>query len=196
MRILTANSREQLIQKIYTLESEIREKDKQLTELKKELGHQNVQDYEFELIDRKITLTELFGDKDDLIVIHNMGKDCAYCTMWSDGFNGVLQHIQDRTSFVAISPNSPEVQKKFSESRGWKFTMASAKGNSFIKDMGFELEDGKYMPGVSFFHKDTQGNITRTGKDFFGPGDVYSSPWQLFKFLKTGINNWKPKFNY
>jgi predicted dithiol-disulfide oxidoreductase (DUF899 family) len=196
MRKLTDNSQEQLIQEILTLESKIREKDEQLTELKKELAHQDVQEYEFETIDGKISLSALFADKEDLIVIHNMGKHCAYCTMWADGFNGVLQHIRNRTSFVVISPNNPEVQKEFSDGRGWKFTMVSAENNTFIKDMGFELEDGKYMPGVSFFHKDIQGNVTRTGKDFFGPGDVYSSPWQLFKFLKTGINNWTPKFNY
>ena len=116
--------------------------------------------------------------------------------MWADGFNGVLPHIQDRTPFVVISPDSPVTQKKFSDGRGWKFSMVSAQNSTFIKDMGFELEDGKYMPGVSFYHKDNRGRIIRTGKDFFGPGDVYCSPWQLFKFLKRGINNWSPKLSY
>ncbi|MHA2342771.1 MAG: DUF899 family protein, partial [Candidatus Hodarchaeales archaeon] len=120
---MTDNSQEQLIQEILTLESKIREKDEQLTELKKELAHQDVQEYEFETIDGKISLSALFADKEDLIVIHNMGKHCAYCTMWADGFNGVLQHIRNRTSFVVISPNNPEVQKEFSDGRGWKFTM-------------------------------------------------------------------------
>ena len=193
---MTKGPPDELLQKILALETEIREKDENLTILKKELAYQDVQDYEFDIIDGTISLSELFQDKEDLIVIHNMGTHCAYCTMWADGFNGVLQHIQDRTSFVVISPNSPEIQKEFSEKRGWEFLMASAQNNTFIKDMGFELEDGKYMPGVSFLHKEGRNKIIRTGKDFFGPGDVYSSPWQLFKFLKGGTNNWSPKFNY
>ncbi len=193
---MAKKSQEELIQEIFILDTEIKEKDKQLGLLKKELALLEVQDYEFEFIDGQTNLSKLFRDKGDLIVIHNMGSHCAYCTMWADGFNGVLPHIQDRTSFVVISPDSPVTQKEFSDSRGWKFSMVSAQNNTFIKDMGFELEDGKYMPGVSFFHKDNRGRIIRTGKDFFGPGDVYSSPWQLFKFLKSGVNNWNPKFSY
>ncbi|MHA1443868.1 MAG: DUF899 family protein [Candidatus Hodarchaeales archaeon] len=192
---MAKKSQEELEQEIFVLDTEIKEKDIQLSLLKKELAFLEVQEYTFEFIDGTITLSELFHDKEDLIVIHNMGKHCAYCTMWADGFNGVLPHIQDRTSFVVISPNSPVIQKEFSDSRGWKFSMVSAQSSTFIKDMGFELEDGKYMPGVSFFHKDNKGKIIRTGKDFFGPGDVYSSPWQLFKFLKRGINNWSPKLS-
>jgi predicted dithiol-disulfide oxidoreductase (DUF899 family) len=189
-------SQEELLREIFALDKEISEKDKKLTRLKKELAFQKVKDYEFEIIDGTTKLSELFQEKEDLIVIHNMGSHCAYCTMWADGFNGVLKHIQDRTSFVVISPDSPLVQKEFSDGREWKFSMVSAQNSTFIKDMGFVLEDGKFMPGVSFLHKDSDGSITRTGKDFFGPGDVYSSPWQLFKFLKKGVNKWGPKFSY
>ncbi len=32
-----------------------------------------------------VSLAALFGDKDDLIVVHNMGRGCAYCTMWTRG---------------------------------------------------------------------------------------------------------------
>ena len=193
---MAKKSQEELKQEMFVLDTEIKEKDKQLSLLKKELAFLEVQDYTFDFIDGKTKLSELFQDREDLIVIHNMGKHCAYCTMWADGFNGVLQHIQDRTSFVVISPDSPATQNEFSKSRGWKFSMVSARNNTFIKDMGFKLEDGKYMPGVSFLHKDDNGKIIRTGKDFFEPGDLYSSPWQLFKFLKKGINNWNPKLSY
>ncbi|HEY4822831.1 MAG TPA: hypothetical protein VIH83_04000 [Candidatus Bathyarchaeia archaeon] len=36
----------------------------------------------------KAALSTLFGKKDDLILVHNMGRSCPYCTMWADGFNG------------------------------------------------------------------------------------------------------------
>ena len=47
-----------------------------------------------------VMLSELFGDKRDLLVVHNMGKGCSYCTMWADGFVGALTHLRDRAAFV------------------------------------------------------------------------------------------------
>jgi predicted dithiol-disulfide oxidoreductase (DUF899 family) len=38
----------------------------------------------YELLDsenHKVNISELFGKKNDLIIIHNMGKTCPYCTM-------------------------------------------------------------------------------------------------------------------
>ncbi|HJT09252.1 MAG TPA: DUF899 family protein, partial [Candidatus Nitrosotalea sp.] len=54
---------------------------------------------DYELLDsenRKVNLSKLFGKKKDLIIVHNMGKTCPYCTMWADGFNGLLPHLEDR----------------------------------------------------------------------------------------------------
>lgn len=108
----------------------------------------------------KVALSTLFGKKDDLILVHNMGRSCPYCTMWADGFNGVLDHLEDRAAFGLVSPDAPPVQKKFAGSRGWKFKMFSSKGTSFSKDMGFEGEEGSPEPGVSVFHR------TKTGVSF------------------------------
>ena len=133
-----------------------------------------------------VSLSSLFGDKDDLIVVHNMGRGCAYCTMWADGFNGVVAHLEDRAAFVVISPDEPEVQAEFAESRGWRFRMASAAGSDFTRDLGFEPEPGSYMPGFSVFHRQPDGTIVRTGRDFFGPGDDYCAPWRMFDLLNGG----------
>jgi len=52
-----------------------------------------VKDYTFRRADgRSVRLFELFGDKADLFVIHNMGQSCPYCTLWADGFNGAYAH--------------------------------------------------------------------------------------------------------
>ncbi|MHA1940279.1 MAG: DUF899 family protein [Candidatus Hodarchaeales archaeon] len=179
-----------------TLQKEIWDKNKQLVLLKKQLASEEIENYVFNTPEGAKSLSDFFKEKDELILIHNMGKHCPYCTLWGDGFNGVLSHLENRAGFVVISPDEANVQREFAKNRGWKFEMASAKGTNFIKDMGFELEDGKYMPGVSMFYKDEQGLITRTGKDVFGPGDNYSSPWHLFDLLKLGVNKWQPKFQY
>ena len=50
---------------------------------------QEVQDYEFTNTEGKVRLSELFGQHEDLILIHNMGVSCSYCTLWADGYNGI-----------------------------------------------------------------------------------------------------------
>lgn len=130
-----------------------------------------------------IKLSEMFGDKKDLIVIHNMGKGCSYCTMWADGFNGIFPHVERKAAFVLVSPDAPEIQKNFADSRGWKFKMYSAKDSPFIKDMGFVTEKNEYWPGASVFHKDENGKIRRESKTFFGPGDYFCSVWHFFDML-------------
>ena len=166
------------------------------SELRRQREPEPVDDYE--LVDSQgspIRLSELFGDKQDLILIHNMGKSCAYCTMWADGFVSELPHLESRAAFVVVSPDAPEIQKDFAESRGWTFPMVSAKGTSFIKDMGF-ADDKHVMPGVSTFYKAEGGMLYRSNKDFFGPYDDYSAPWHLFDLLKEGAGDWQPKHRY
>jgi predicted dithiol-disulfide oxidoreductase (DUF899 family) len=156
---------------------------------------EKVTDYEFvDYVGQKTKLSQLFGSKKDLILVHNMGNRCPYCTMWADGFNGLLPHLEDRTSFVVTSPDEPQIQKKFSDSRGWKFKMVSTSGTSFAKDMGFE-KDGLPQPGVSVFFQAADG-IIRVGRDNFGPGDKYCPTFPLFDLLKDGTNDWQAKFNY
>lgn len=42
---------------------------------------EEVRDYVFTNFDGSVHLSELFGDKPNLIVIHNMGSSCPYCTL-------------------------------------------------------------------------------------------------------------------
>jgi len=144
----------------------------------------------------KVALSTLFGKKDDLILVHNMGRSCPYCTMWVDGFNGVLDHLEDRAAFALVSPDPPPIQKKFGESRGWRFKTVSSKGTNFSKDMGFEGEEGSPEPGVSVFHRTKDGGIFRVSKDEFGPGDEYCIVWHFFDLLREGSKGWEPKFRY
>ena len=144
----------------------------------------------------KVALSTLFGKKDVLILVHNMGRSCPYCTMWVDGFNGVLDHLEDRAAFALVFPDPPPIQKKFGGSRGWRFKMVSSKGTRFSKDMGFEGEEGSSEPGVSVFHRTRDGTILRVSKDEFGPGDEYCIVWHFFDLLPEGSKGWEPKFRY
>lgn len=143
---------------------------------------------------RPVRFSTLFGRSDELLVIHNMGKRCAYCTMWADGFNGLYDHLADRVPFVLVSPDKYSVMARFIKPRRWRFPYYSAFGTSFIKDMGFE-EHGHPGPGLSTFKRE-KGGIWRVASDTFGPGDPYCATWHLLDMLPNGRNNWEPKFSY
>lgn len=190
------NTDQTVIDEIMQLEQEISEKQQQVVQLKKQFGHLAVADYTFQGADETaITLSALFGEHDDLIVVHNMGQGCSYCTLWADGFNGVYPHLVNRAGFVIISPDTPEEQAKFAQSRGWQFKMVSAAGTTFIDDMGFTWDEGT-MPGASIFKKANDGTITRVSKTYFGPGDPFCGVWHLFDLLEDGPNGWQPQFQY
>jgi predicted dithiol-disulfide oxidoreductase (DUF899 family) len=150
---------------------------------------EEVSDYEFTNADGTVRLSELFGDHDDLIVIHNMGVACSYCTLWADGYNGVHQHVVSRTGFVVSSPDRPNVQKKIAESRGWQFPMVSHADTSFAADMGYVSEKGGWMPGVSVFKRDGDA-ILRVSNTGFSPGDDFCILWHFFDMLPGGVGEW------
>jgi len=142
----------------------------------------------------KVKLSELFGDKADLIVIHNMGAGCSYCTLWADGFNGVYPHLANKAAFVVASPDPPASQSKFAEGRGWRFPMVSTEGTRFTQDCGYE-EGGRRMPGVSVF-KRKNGKILRVADEPFSPGDDFCIVWPIFDLLPGGADGWRPKYQY
>lgn len=187
----------QLDRDIYTAEEELLVLRERIAKLKQQVPRDEVSDYELTTTDGgKITLSKMFGDKNDLILIHNMGKGCRYCTLWADGFTGFVPHLTNRSAFVVTSPDKPEVVKEFSSSRNWNFPIYSAYGTTLFKDMGFESEKGDPWPGVTTFHRDEEGRIYRVSKASFGPGDDFCSIFHLFDLLDDGINGWEPQYSY
>src|SRR5579871_3577004 len=139
-----------------------------------------------------VTLSSLFGDKRDLLVVHNIGRECPYCSLWADSMNGMLKHIQERTAFVLDSPDDWQTQQRFAQERGWKFAMVSSPDATFRKDMGYQDEQGHWLPGVSAFHKQEDGTIVRVGHSPFGPGDDFCPVWPLFDLFPDGAAGWEP----
>lgn len=185
------------------LEMEIQEKVKELIRVKQELAvlrkqHPSFAVNNYELTDtkgNKVNLSELFGDKDELIVIHNMGKSCSYCTLWADGFSGFTAHLENKAAFVLTSPDDYKTLSGFSKERGWKFKSVSTKGTTFKDDLGFKNAED-FWPGVSILLKEEDGTIMHYSKASFGPGDDYCSLWSLFELLPEGSRKWGPKHAY
>jgi len=172
------------------------ELQQELSVLRRAQPAEPVADYALQGPDGPVMLSALLDERPDLLVIHNMGRGCAYCTVWADGFNGVVDHLQDRTGIVVVSPDPVDVQAAFAASRGWRLRMLSDADGSFTRDMGFVGGENDYWPGVSAFRRTEDGGIVRTGVDVFGPGDVYNAPWHLFDLLQGGTGGWWPMLDY
>jgi predicted dithiol-disulfide oxidoreductase (DUF899 family)/AraC-like DNA-binding protein len=185
---------------IDSLQNEVDLAKQRLAEARKRRPREPIQEYVFKDVDgNDVRLSDLFGDKADLILVHNMGTGCSHCTMWADGFTGLVPHLQDRAAFVVCSPDKPEVQKRFAAKRNWNFKMVSAHDTNFFKDMGFWQEEGVYpgpWPGVSTFHRESDGTIVRVAKTHFSPSDDFCAVWPFFDMLEEGSNGWEPKYNY
>jgi len=124
-----------------------------------------------------------------------MGRTCPNCTMWADGFNGVLSHLENRAAFVVTSPDDPATQAAFAASRGWRFRMVSHCGTDFAEKMGYRSERGGWLPGISVFRK--EGNrILRVSDQQLGPGDDFCSVWHFFDMMPEGWAGWRAKFSY
>ncbi len=181
---------------IAAIEKQIEDLKRKLVETKKSQPQEPIKDYTLTRASgESVSLSSLFGDKEDLIIVHNMGKGCPYCTLWADGFIGLTPHLEDRAGFVLVSPDRPEVLSSFAESRGWTFKTVSAAGTNFIEDLGFKKEEG-YWPGISTLHRDEDGKISRIAKAYFGPGDDFCALWPMLDLLRDGVNNWEPRYSY
>jgi predicted dithiol-disulfide oxidoreductase (DUF899 family) len=167
-----------------------------VTRLRRAPALEPVEDYLFkDHAGKAVRLFALFKGKPELILVHNMGSHCRYCTLWADGFTGLLPHLRDRAAFAVESADSPAHQGKFYAGRGWNFPMVSSQGTDFKRAMGFADRQGNPSPGVSVFVR-REGKLYRSAKDNFGPGDDYCAAWHFFDLLPGGAKGWEPQYRY
>lgn len=166
--------------------SELRKKE---VELKQKWGACEVADYELQGPEGAVKLSEAFGVHELMVLVHNMGRQCPYCTLWADGFKSLYEYIEKgvpggktRAAFLVVSPDAPGVQQEYAGSRGWGFRMLSARDTSLFKDLGYADDQGNPWPGVSILKKEG-GKLKRVARDFFGPGDDYNSVFSFFRLM-------------
>jgi predicted dithiol-disulfide oxidoreductase (DUF899 family) len=182
-------------ERLATYRREIADLRRKMREVQAAAEPEEVRDYEFSTSQGIVALSTLFGGKADLIVIHNMGASCPYCTLWADGYNGIYDHVCSRAAFVVSSPDRPDVQKKFAVSRGWRFPMVSHVNSTFAADMGFRSPSGGWLPGITAFRHDA-GRILRVSDAGCAPGDDFCALWHFFELLPDGAAGWAPKYHY
>jgi len=184
-----------LAKKLQHWEEKLVRQHQKLAKFKRKQSRKEVEDYIFAGPTGPVKLSSLFGKKKDLIVVHNMGAACVYCTMWADGFNGLYPHLADRAGFVVTSPDTVAAQKKFAKGRGWRFPMYSVKDSDFAKDLGFKKGKDEWWPGISTFQKKGK-KILHVASAQLGPFDPFCPAWHMFGLLADGVNDWEAKYRY
>lgn len=182
-------------EEILALEKVITDSNRKLEELRKMNHLQPIdKDYVFHTLDGEVSLKDLFADQQNLILIHNMGAACPWCTAWADGINGSLLHIEQYCSLVVVSKDTPAKQREFAQSRGWKFRMASHAGGQYMLDHC--SSDGKVnFPGAAaYFLKDDQ--VYKKNSTLFGPGDQFNSIFPLASLVGKGEADLHLKHSY
>jgi predicted dithiol-disulfide oxidoreductase (DUF899 family) len=179
---------------ISDLEKQIFELKARLNKLRKSSSGSPVANYDFDTLQGKTTLLDLFGEHEQLLVIHNMGQGCRYCTLWADGINGILKHLESVMSVVLVSKDSPELQRRFANSRDWRYRLASHGGGAYIQEQSV-MAGADNVPGVVVYERKAK-EIFRRDYSVFGPGDDYCTMWSLLALAGRSDEDWTPQYIY
>ncbi len=142
--------------------------------------------YLFDAPGGKVTLSELFAGRNQLVIYHFMfGPDwqegCPSCSFVSDHLGGALPHLAARDVTLAVVSRAPLAKlEAFKKRMGWRFQWVSSNGGDFNADFHVsftdaELAQGKVnynytmqefpsaeAPGMSVFFKDAAGDVFHT----------------------------------
>jgi predicted dithiol-disulfide oxidoreductase (DUF899 family) len=188
------NKKEDVACQIEATESEITRLAGRLTALRRQALPLPVKNYAFYDLTGAVTLEQLFGSRSILFAIHNMGQACRYCTLWADGLNGFLPHLEDRFSVALLSKDPPETQRRFANTRGWRFRMASHGGADYISEQSVEAGSHNAPGLVCYERKD--GTIFRKNAAPFGPNDLFCALWPMIGLAGQGTEDWTPQYSY
>ncbi len=177
---------------IRQLEREVAEAKARLRAARRAAPPEPVEDWTLTDLDGSpVPLSALFGPHDELLVVHNMGGSCRYCSLWADGLVGLPDQLATRCAFVLCSDDPPAAAARVKADRRWPFRVVSGHGTGFAAAMGFRASDGKPWPGLSAFQRRPDGSIVRTGRAAFGPGDDFCPAWSMLELLPERA--WQPR---
>ncbi len=170
------------------------------------------QDYVFDGENGPVKLSELFGDKQTLLLYGfmygpAMEKACPSCTSFIDALDGEMRHIR-QTAAIAVVARSPLARlKAHAADRGWTDTrLLSSASNSFHADYHAETAEGSQRPIMNVFTR--QGGEIRhswASELAFAPMDPGQHPrhidmfwplWATLDLTPQGRGDFNPKLSY
>ncbi|NLR80962.1 DUF899 domain-containing protein [Chitinophaga eiseniae] len=199
------------------------EKEKRLTRLRDELSRERMalpwvkveKEYVFEGPDGKVTLSDLFDGRSQLIIQHfmlgpNDAEGCVGCSFAADSIDGALPHLENHDVSLVVVARAPFPKlDAFKKRMGWKFPWVSSAGNDFnydyhvsfhkadiekgkvaynysiITDLPVHMED---LPGLSCFYKDETGTIYHTYSTYARGGELQLVTYNYLDIAPLGRN--------
>ena len=162
---------------------------------------------------RPVHLSELFGDKDTLVLYSymyspSMEKPCPSCTSILDALDGSSIHIAQRVNLAVVAKSPIMRIHEIARSRGWtNLRLLSSGDTTYNHDYQGENAEGAQRPALNVF-------VRRNGKIhhiyctelMFAPTDKGQNPrhvdsiwplWNMFDFTPEGRGaTWQPKLSY
>lgn len=156
------------------------------------------------------SLTQLFGDRSQLLIYHLMFAPeweaaCKSCSFWADSFDQSLVHLANRdVSFAAISRAPVPKLKAYAERMGWRFPWLSSEESSFNYDLAVSFTDEQRasgelvynfgtqavkssdMPGFSVFKREDDGSVFRTYSCYARGLDMMNPTYQYLDLVPNG----------
>jgi predicted dithiol-disulfide oxidoreductase (DUF899 family) len=168
-----------------------------------------VPDYEFLDGAVRCRLSDLFADgKPYLVVYHVMywqddEEFCPMCSMWVDGWNGVADHVAQRTNMIATTLAPVDTAQAWAQRRGWgRIRFLADANDSFARDTMAQDSSGEPVSTVLVFEKTSDGiRHLYTAHAEGRPGlirglDQLCATWHIEDLLPSGRGDWNAGNDY
>jgi predicted dithiol-disulfide oxidoreductase (DUF899 family) len=167
-------------------------------------------DYVFDGPDGKVSLSDLFNGRGQLIVYHFMygpgwAEGCKSCSFLADHFNPAIVHLKHRdVSMVAVSKAPLAEFAPFKGRMGWTFPWVSSFDNDFNRDFDVSFTEDELgggavyynyaeqgfpsteAPGLSVFAKDAAGDMFHTYSSYGRGLDMFITAYHFLDVVPKG----------
>jgi len=168
-------------------------------------------DYVFEGSNGAVRISQLFGDKDTLVIYSMMfgperARACPMCTAMLTSWEGTARNLRERVS-LAVTARSPIKRLvEFQKERGWKNLQMYSDTDGEYTRAYINADDGD-VPGLSVFTRtdgtvrhfwsgEMSGEMADPGQDPRGAPDL-DPLWTILDLTPGGRGaTWYPQLDY
>jgi predicted dithiol-disulfide oxidoreductase (DUF899 family) len=194
-------------------EIELRRHIEQVAELRRRLpgGGAVPEDYSFDSESGKKRLSDLFGDKETLVIYSFMfgpqrARPCPMCTALLSSWDGAAGNVTQRVALAATARSPIERILDFKKERGWRnLALYSDSAGDFTR--AYVSAEDADMPGLTVFTRrdgmirhfwsgEMSMEMADPGQDPRGAPDI-DPLWTIFDLTPEGRgSSWYPKLEY
>jgi predicted dithiol-disulfide oxidoreductase (DUF899 family) len=175
------------------------------------LGGEIPEDFAFEGHNGTVRLSQIFGDKDTLVIYSMMfgpqrEQACPMCTAMLTSWEGTARNLRERVALAVTARSSIERLLDFKLERGWKNLQFYSDTKGDYTRAYVSAEDGD-MPGLSVFTRsdgtirhfwsgEMSGEMADPGQDPRGAPDL-DPLWTILDLTPAGRGSvWYPNLEY